>query len=236
MLRLVVLASLAALAGPACATVDDAPTEEELADLDHWANAADGKADLPSTFGEVAAWLRDVYTNRMSAIWRGQEYLASPAAALTRIGDRARGAGIDPTRALYPATVRRLDAGQIDHSELDIAMPGGGVIRLVGDPKGAGAFVDRAAFEAPIGPRLCLTHAELEVAIRAAYVPGVYGVDFVCHTVTERVMRALHIGTASFASKFRTYAAARWLWGPQLPSGNSQDPATWPESRSCPGT
>lgn len=217
------------------ATSDDGPSDEELAALDGWAEVADGKADLPATFGEVTAWLRDVYTNRMSAIWHAQEYLASPAAALARISERARRAGVDPTRALYPTTVRRLDAGQIDHSELDIAVPGGGVIRLVGDPKGAGAFVDGSAFEQPVGPRLCLTHAELEVAIRAAYVPGVYGADFVCHTVTERVMRALHIGTAPFASKFRTYAAARWLWGPVVPSGNPQDPAAWPASRACPG-
>lgn len=220
------------LAVGACTELDDEPTAEELSALDAWASTADGKADLPGSYAELVAWLRDAYRNRMSAIWNRQELLGSPAAALARIQSLARAAGADPARALYPATVRRLDTGTIDHSELDIALPGGTVVRLVGDPKGAGAYLDRAAFESAVGPRLCFTYDELATAVTAAYVPGAYGVDFVCHNVTERVMRALGIGTARFSSQFRTYAAARWVWGPVTPSFNPQD--GWPELRRCP--
>jgi hypothetical protein len=222
------------LALVACTAADDEPSADELADLDRWAATADGKADLPGSYGALVAWLRDAYTNRMSAIWHGQERLASPAAALTRIQALARAAGKDPARALYPATVRRLDPGSIDHSELDIALPGGTFVRLLGDPKGSGAYLDGSAFETAVGPKLCFTYAELATAVTAAYVPGIYGIDFVCHNVTERVMRALGIGTARFASQFRTYAAARWAWGPITPSWNPQDPAAWPASRACP--
>ena len=223
---------LLCLSFSACA-IDDEPSADELIDLDRWAATADGKADLPNTYSGLVAWLRDAYRNRMSAIWHRQELLASPAAALSRIQSLARAAGADPARALYPATMRRLDTGTIDHSELDIALPGGTIVRLLGDPKGAGAYVDRAAFESAVGPKLCFTYAELATAVTAAYVPGVYGVDFVCHNVTERVMRALGIGTSRFAAEFRTYAAARWAWGPVTPSFSAQDPASWPESRTC---
>lgn len=232
--RVRTLASLTmiCLALGACATVDDEPTPGELSALDAWAQVADGKADLPGSYTSLVAWLRDAYRNRMSAIWNDQERLASPSAALSRIAALSRAAGTDPMRALYPATVRRLDTGTIDHSELDIALPGGTVVRLVGDPKGSGAYLDRAAFEAPVGPKLCFTYDELATAVTAAYVPGAYGIDFVCHNVTERVMRALGIGTARFSSQFRTYAAARWAWGPVTPSFNPQD--GWPALRRCP--
>lgn len=228
------LACLICLTFVACTDVEDEPSADELSALDAWARTADGKADLPASFNALVAWLRDAYTNKMSAIWDRQERLASPAAALARIQSLARAAGADPARALYPATVRRLDPGSIDHSELDIALPGGTFVRLVGDPKGAGAYLDRAAFESAVGPKLCFTYAELATAVTAAYVPGIYGVDFVCHNVTERVMRALGIGTSRYAAEFRTYAAARWTWGPITPSWNPQDPAAWPASRACP--
>ena len=233
-LRVRSLACVICLALAACASIDDEPSADELSDLDRWAATADGKADLPSAYGELVAWLRDAYRNRMSAIWHHQELLASPAAALSRIQSLARAAGADPARTLYPASMRRLDTGTIDHSELDIALPGGTFVRLVGDPKGAGAYLDRAAFESAVGPKLCFTYAELATAVTSAYVPGVYGVDYVCHNVTERVMRAIGIGTARFAAQFRTYAAARWAWGPITPSLNPQDPASWPASRPCP--
>jgi len=218
----------------ACTAIDDEPSPDELAALDQWAATADGKADLPNTYAALVAWLRDAYTNRMSAIWNKQELLASPSAALTRIQTLARAAGKDPARTLYPVTMRRLDTGTIDHSELDIALPGGTFVRLVGDPKGAGAYLDRAAFESAVGPKLCFTYAELATAVTAAYVPGYYGADFVCHSVTERVLRALGIGTSRFSAEFRTYTAARWIWGPITPSWNPQDPAAWSESRACP--
>ena len=231
--RTIACLSILCLALSAC-TVEDDPSADELGELDRWATSADGKADLPSSFDELVAWLRDAYRNRMSAIWHRQELLASPTAALSRIQSIARTAGADPVRALYPATMRRLDTGTIDHSELDIALPGGTIVRLLGDPKGAGAYLDRTSFASAVGPPLCFTYAELATAVTAAYTPGIYGVDFVCHNVTERVMRALGIGTSRFATEFRTYAAARWVWGPVTPSFNAQDPASWPASRACP--
>lgn len=219
---------------PACvSTGEEGPTEEELAELDAWAATADGKADMPSSFSELVAWLRDVYTNRMSAIWNNQAHPTSATAALAEIRTRAQRAGVDHTRALYRTTVQRLDAGEIDHSEINISIPGGTIVRLVGDPKGAGAFFDRTRFNTTVGPQLCLTWDELQTALATAYQPGAYGASFVCHTVTERVLRALDVGTAPYAGKFRTYAAARWVWGPQAPSFNSQDPASWDVSRSC---
>lgn len=219
---------------PACVTAgEEGPSAEELAALDAWAATADGKADAPPSFDEVIAWLRDVYTNRMSAIWDDQAHPASATSALAEIRARAQRAGVDPTRALYRTTVQRLDAGEIDHSEINITVPGGTIVRLVGDPKGAGAFFDRTRFHATVGPPLCLTWAELQTALAAAYLPGAYGATFVCHTVTERVLRALDVGTAPYSGKYRTYQAARWVWGPLEPSFNSQNPASWDVSRSC---
>ena len=122
----------------------------------------------------------------------------------------------------------------IDHSEINITLPGGTFVRLVGDPKGAGAFFDASRFQTTVGPQLCLTWDELVTAIETSYVRGNYGVDFVCHSVTERVLRALDVGTAAYSHQYRTYAAARWVWGPALPSFNSQNPADWSVSRACP--
>lgn len=235
-MRAAVLAYLVATAA-ACASTDEPapPDDTELADLDAWATAADGKADLPGSWSELVAWLEDMYTNRMSAIWRNQEHPATADRAIARVRQLAQAGGIaDPTRALYPMTVQRLRTELLDHSELNITVAPGKVIRLVGDPKGAGAFVDQKPFESSIGTRLCLTWTELQTAVRASYVSGAYGVDFVCHTVTERVLRALDAGTASYADQVRTYAAARWIWGPIAPSGNSQDPGDWAISRACP--
>ena len=225
--------ALALIAMTACTTEGPGPDDAELAKLDAWAAAADGKSDLPTSWNALVAWLRDVYTNDMSAIWRDQEHPPSASKALERIRGLVVQAGVDPTRARFRVTVQRLDAGQIDHSEIDIALPGGQVIRLVGDPKGAGAFVDTELFEETVGPRLCLTWPELEIAVTASYVSGAYAASYVCHNVTERVLRALEIGTAPYAPLFRTYSAARWAWGPATPSFNSQNPASWPESRSC---
>ena len=213
----------------ACVTDATEPSADELADLDGWAAAADGKADLPATWTELVAWLRDFYTNTMSAVWHGQEHPSTADAALARV----RGMVANPASRLYAARVQRLRTELIDHSEIDVEVAPGKVIRLVGDPKGAGVFVDRSMFEQSIGAPLCLTWSELETAIRASYASGAYGVDFVCHTITERVLRALGAGSATYAAQLRTYAAARWTWGPIVPSFNSQDPADWAISRAC---
>jgi hypothetical protein len=220
----------------ACATSpEDAPDATELDSLDQWATVADGKADLPTSWNDLVAWLEDFYMNQMSAIWHNQEHPRTAQAAIDRAKALARAAGIDnPTSYRFRARVQRLRTEYIDHSEVDIVLGPGKVLRLVGDPKGAGAFVDTELFEQSIGSPLCLTWAEVETAIRASYVPGAYAVDFVCHTITEQVMRSLGAGTRSYSSQVRTYAAARWIWGPLLPSLNSQDPANWSVSRACP--
>lgn len=220
----------------ACATSSESgPDAAELEALDQWTEVADGKADLPTSWNELVAWLEDFYLNQMSAIWHDQEHPRTAQAAIDRARALARAAGIaNPTAARFRARVQRLRTEYIDHSEVNIVLGPGKVLRLVGDPKGAGAFVDSALFEQSIGAPLCLTWAEVEAAIRASYVPGAYAVDFVCHTITENVMRTLGAGTRSYSSQVRTYAAARWIWGPILPSLNSQDPADWAVSRSCP--
>ena len=231
------LLALIVLFATACLTAEEepAPSADDLAALDAWATTADGKSDLPATWGELVDWLRDVYMNRMSAIWNNQEHPRTAADALTRIRGIATRAGKDATRLLYPMTIRRLVGivSEVDHSEINIAMPDGSVIRLVGDPKGAGAFVDRSPFKSAVGPSLCLTWTELQTAIEASYLPGVYGKDFVCHTVTERVLRALDVGTSTYSRQYATYQAARWIWGPAVPSFNSQDPSDWAVSRRC---
>ncbi|MBA3452863.1 MAG: hypothetical protein H0T42_07220 [Deltaproteobacteria bacterium] len=224
---------LALLTMTACTTKDPGPDTAELAALDEWTAAADGKSDLPTSWSDLVRWLRNIYANDMSAIWENQEHPPTASKALERIRGLVVQGGVDPARARFRVTVQRLDAGDIDHSEIDIALPAGQVIRLVGDPKGGGAFVDDALFEETVGPRLCLTWAELETAVTASYVTGTYGVNFVCHNVTERVLRSLGIGTAPYARLFRTYSAARWIWGPPTPTFNSHNPASWPQSRSC---
>jgi hypothetical protein len=213
----------------ACVTETNDPSPDQLAELDGWAEAADGKADLPSTWTELVAWLRDFYTNTMSAVWHRQEHPATADAAIARV----RGMISNPAARLYPTRVQRLRTELIDHSEINIQIAPNKVIRLVGDPKGAGVFFDSSMFEQSIGAPMCLTWNELETAIRASYADGAYGADFVCHTITERVLRALGAGSASYAAKIRTYAAARWTWGPIVPSFNSQDPADWAVSRAC---
>jgi len=220
----------------ACATSSEVePDAAELEALDQWTTVADGKADLPTSWHDLVTWLEDFYLNQMSAIWDDQEHPRTAPAAIDRAKALARAAGIvNPTGSLFRAHVQRLRTEYIDHSEVNIVLGPGKVLRLVGDPKGAGAFVDSALFEQSIGTPLCLTWAEVEAAIRASYVAGAYVADFVCHTVTENVMRALDAGTHSYASQVRTYAAARWIWGPVVPSLNSQDPADWAVSRSCP--
>jgi hypothetical protein len=232
--------ALIVLFATACVTSSEeaGPSDVELQDLDTWATTADGKADLPSTWNELVAWLEDVYMNRMSAVWFNQEHPRSPSAAIDRIRGLVISAGKDPARTLYSVTVQKLSAQveqtvTIDHSEINIALPGGQIVRLVGDPKGAGAFFDGHIFQQTVGPRLCLTWSELQTAITASYAPGAYGVDFVCHTVTERVLRALDVGTSAYSHQYRTYAAARWVWGPVVPSFNSQDPSDWDVSRRC---
>lgn len=63
--------ALLVLFATACVAGDSdpvGPSEDELGDLEEWATVTDSKADLPGTFSDVVAWLRDVYTNRMSAI------------------------------------------------------------------------------------------------------------------------------------------------------------------------
>lgn len=213
----------------ACATDSSDPAPDDLAALDGWAESADGKADLPSSWTELVAWLRDFYMNDMSAIWQRQEHPATADAAIARV----RGMVANPTGRLYSTRVQRLRTELIDHSEVNVQIAPGKVLRLVGDPKGAGAFVDDAMFEQSIGAPLCLTWSELETAIRASYAGGAYGLDYVCHTITERVLRALGAGSASYAAQIRTYAAARWTWGPVVPSFNSTDPADWSVSRAC---
>lgn len=229
-----------ALGFAACAVSDDgAPDPTDLEGADAWADASGGKADLPSSYGDLVAWVEDFYTNRMSAVWNNQEHPATAAAAKTRIrGLLAAGGIAHPEQVKFVTSVQRLRTELIDHSEIDIQLPGNvdkakHVVRLVGDPKGAGVFLDKALFETTLQPPLCLTWDELNTAIDASYQPGYYAVDFVCHVVTEKVLRALGVGSARYSDQVRTYSLARWIWGPIFPSGNSSNPADWPESRSC---
>ena len=78
----------------------------------------------------------------------------------------------NPTARLYPARVQRLRTELSDHSEIDIEIAPNKIIRLVGDPNGAGAFVDRSLFEPSGGAPLCLRWTELESAIRGSAASG----------------------------------------------------------------
>lgn len=215
---------------------DGAPSEDDISQVDQWADASGGKADLPATWSGLVAWVKDFYRNRMSAVWSNQEHPASSVAAVTRIrGLMAAGGVADPSHTLFRTTVRRLRFSDlVDHSEINITLPSKQVVRLIGDPKGAGMFLDTKPFQSALSPALCLTWDEVQTAIATAYVPGAYGADFVCHTVTERVLRSLEVGSAKFTAQIHTFAIARFVWGPSLPSGNPQDPASWDESRVCP--
>lgn len=216
-----------------CATTpDNSPSEDDIAAADQWADTSDGKADLPNTWSGLVAWLKNVYYNDMSAVWANQEHPASPSAAVARVQQLLAQEGVaNPASRLYKTTVRRLRFSElVDHSEINIQLPQK-TIRLIGDPKGAGVFVDTQPFQEALSPQLCLTWDEVQTAIDASYQPGHYGVDFVCHAVTERVLRALGIGSAKFSAQIHTYSIARYIWGPALPSFNSSTPSNWPESR-----
>lgn len=212
----------------ACVSAEEGPSDEELAELDSWAATADGKSDLPNTWAELVAWLRDVYENQMTVIWKNQEHPASASAAMTRIRAQLTQAGVtNPTTRTFTATVQRHRLEYFDHSEINIVLAPGKVVRLIGDSAGAGVFFDDALFKTTVGPKMCLTWSELETAVEASYVRGYYAADFVCHNVTEKVLRALDVGSSVFSSQIRTYQAARYMWGPVLPSFNSQDPSDW---------
>lgn len=212
----------------------DEPSVDEMEMLDAWADASGGKADLPGSYSALVAWVKDFYKNRLSAVWGSQEHPASASAAIARVRGLLTAQGIDPDAALFEASVQRLRFSTVaDHSEVDVVLPTRQVVRLIGDPKGAGVFLDSKLFADALSPPLCLTWSELQTAITASYVAGHYALDFVCHNVTERVLRALDIGSARFSSQIHAYSIARWTWGPILPSGNSSDPARWAESRSC---
>ena len=60
--------------------------------------------DLSPSERRFVAWLRDFYTNHMSAVWNRQEHPASADAAIARV----RGMVTSPTTRLYPARVQRL--------------------------------------------------------------------------------------------------------------------------------
>ncbi|MFT3694391.1 MAG: hypothetical protein QM831_14690 [Kofleriaceae bacterium] len=227
-------AVLVALMISACATTpDNSPSESDITAADQWAETSDGKADLPNTWAGLVAWVKNVYYNDMSAVWNNQEHPASSSAAVARVQQLLAQEGVaNPSGHLFKTTVRRLRFSElIDHSEINIQLPQK-TIRLIGDPKGAGVFVDNAPFEDALSPQLCLNWSEVQTAINASYVAGHYGVDFVCHVVTEKVLRALGIGTAKFSDQIHTYSIARYIWGPILPSFNSSNPSDWPESRT----
>jgi hypothetical protein len=219
----------------ACASqTDDSPSPDDLDAMDQWAVTSGGKADLPNTWTGLVAYVKDFYFNRMTAVWHSQEHPATAAAAITRVRQIAQQAGIaDPTKAYYKTTVQRMQVEYFDHSEVNIQVGAPNkVIRLVGDSHGAGAFVDNALFQETIGPKLCLSWDELQDAIEASYVGGHYGLDFVCHTVTEKVLRALDVGSGAYSGQIRTYSIAGWIWGPLLPSFDSTNPRVWSESRT----
>ncbi|CAN5502257.1 hypothetical protein BH11MYX1_BH11MYX1_27730 [soil metagenome] len=213
---------------------DNEPSADDMAAADAWAQTSDGKADLPTSYGCLVAWLKNFYTNQLSAVWGKQEHPASSAAAIARIKQMLAAGGIDPSRALFKTSVQRLRFSTVaDHSEINIVLPTKQVIRLIGDPKGPGAYVDSKKFEESLAPALCLSWSELHTAVETSYASGAYGLDFVCHNMTEKVLRSLGIGTAKFSAQIHAYSLARYVWGPALPSFNSSNPAAWHESRAC---
>ncbi len=214
---------------------DNDPSVDDIEAADAWAQTSDGKADLPNTYAGLVSWLKNFYYNQLSAVWGSQEHPTSSAAALTRIKQMLAAGGIsDPSHTLFKTSVQRLRFSTVaDHSELDIVLPTKQVIRLIGDPKGAGAYVDSKKFEESLAPALCLNWSELQTAVQTSYQSGAYAVDFVCHNITEKVLRSLGIGTAKYSAQIHAYSLARYVYGPVLPSFNSSDPASWPESRSC---
>lgn len=217
-----------------CVETATGPTVDDIDEVDQWADTSGGKADLPGNYAELVAWVKDLYRNKLSAVWGNQEHPASASAAIARVRGLLAAGGIDPSHALFTTTVQRLRFSELaDHSELDIVLPTHQVVRLIGDPKGAGVFLDSKVFADTLAPALCLNWDELQTAITTSYQPGAYGLDFVCHNITERVLRSLDIGTAKYSAQIHAYSIARYLWGPILPSGNSSNPSSWPESRSC---
>ncbi len=214
---------------------DTEPSADDMAAADAWAQTSDGKADLPTSYAGLVAWLKNFYANDLSAVWGKQEHPVSSAAAVARIRQMLAAGGIsDPSHTLFKTSVQRLQFSSVaDHSEIDIVLPTKQVIRLIGDPKGAGAYVDSAKFETALAPALCLNWTELQTAVQTSYQRGNYALDFVCHNVTEKILRSLGIGTAKYSAQIHAYSLARYVWGPLLPSFNSSDPTKWPESRSC---
>src|SRR5262249_16227051 len=147
----------------------------------------------PGQAGRGVALSRPRCTGLCSPLWGNQEHPATAAAAIAHVKSLVG----DPTHATFVATVQRLQFSTIaDHSEVDIVLPGKQVVRLIGDPKGAGVYVDSKKFADSLAPALCLSWDEVQTAIETSYAAGAYGADFVCHNVTERVLRALHLGSA----------------------------------------
>jgi len=194
---------------------------------------SDGKADAP--LGDLRQRIDDLVEGFSAT--RGARYYPTAAAGVAEIARLVRAGGVaDPNDAIYVVYVGRFDLGYNgwQHSELRIGGalgPHGEVIplgkRTVGDPNGAGLFDDQDLTRR-VGPRLCMTWSMLQAAIGAAYLDGVYGVSFVCHTATLAALQAAGVAPEYYQSQIGGWLLARWVYGPWLGSGIAADPDAWP--------
>lgn len=172
----------------------------------------------------------------------GERFYPSSQEALDALAAKLRAQGVaDPAAVHVLAQVasRDLHIFGWHHSELQLlrtVMAMGDAyaeidMRVVGDPRGAGVF--DGAFGSKAGPLLCLDWQDIERLVRAAYRPGTYAHDFVCHTITNYALRAIGAAPEYYAPRIGGWPLAMRLYGPSGDSGLSEDEATWEPVKAC---
>jgi hypothetical protein len=176
----------------------------------------------------------------------GIGFFPTADAAIANIEKTVHDAGYAaPTDLVYIAQVKRtpLQGDRWYHSEFLIegalSVVGGSAptalfLRTVGDSYGAGVYRGSYARE-NAGPRLCLSWAQVQTAIRASYLRGAYGLNWVCHNDTAAVLQALGIGAGYYEDLIPSWKLARIAFGSfwSRSGGVSEKPEDWAPYRQC---
>ncbi len=235
--------ALAAAAPPTggCVVGGGDAGDDDLASLEAGLpDPGDTKADGQVDIGALRARLLALVEGFSATT--GSRFYPTPEAALTQIERDLAAQGLGaPRRSLFVGYLGAIPIrGGFHHTEFLFAGavdPATGAVarlhkRTVGDPFGAGVFDEHHGSD-PMSSRMCMTWDDLEAAVRASYLRGIYGVNFVCHTVSMKVLAAIGVAPEHFEPLVSGWRLARWVFGPRLPSGLPEPVASWRATRAC---
>lgn len=241
---LAALALAALVAAPAAGCLAGDAPDDDLAALEAaLPDPDDAKADGGAVdLAALRARLHDLLETFSATV--GARRYETPDAALAEIRRRLAARGIaDPRRArfvgylaAFPIAVpgwhhsEFLLRGAVDTTSRAVAPLH---LRAVGDVNGAAIVEDQDRSDA-MSSRMCMTWDGLQAAVRAAYAPGRhYALDFVCHTVSMRVLEAIGVPSEHFSGLVGGWRLARWAYGPRGASGLPPAVADWRATRAC---